>query len=163
MQHLTIQTKLLISLIAGMAGSAVLKILEYTQDVFINNLIFILLIFFVYVIDIGFGIAKHLKLNDFSFRALLLHAMLKIYIGFGAMLIFNAFGFVLQEDATIIKTYFVMVGKLLTMTYYAGSAFNSMSVLTNGKFPPISWMKRMREFNKTLNPKVLTSDDINQN
>jgi hypothetical protein len=107
-------------------------------------------------LDIILGIAKHWKLNDFSFQDLVTHAMLKVGIGFASMVIFNGFAFVLQDDAAFLKTYFLLVGKLLTMTYYAGSAFNSMSVLTGGKFPPLVWMNRMKEFNKTLNPKALS-------
>lgn len=162
MQHLTIQTKLLICLLSSMIGSAVLTVLEYTQGLLVHNLIFLVIILSVYLTDIVLGMFKHWKLKDFSFKDLVTHAMLKIGIGFASMLIFNAFGFVLQDDAAFVKTYFILVGKLLTLTYYAGSAFNSMSVLTGGKFPPLAWMERMKEFNKTLNPKTLTQNDNQQ-
>lgn len=159
MKHLTIQSKLFISLYSSMIGSLFLMIFEYYKGIVIANKVFLIVIFSVFLLDVVLGILKHIKLRDFSFRDLLTHACLKMFIGFAAMVVFNGFAAILAQDAEFIKTYFVMVGKLLTLVYYAGSAFNSMSVLTNGKFPPVAWMNRMKEFNNTLNPKKLTENE----
>lgn len=159
MKELTIQTKLLISLYSSLVGSLFLSVYEYYKGVTVANTTFLIVIFSVFLLDVVLGVLKHLKLRDFSFRDLLTHACLKMFIGFAAMVVFNGFASILEKDAQFIKTYFVMVGKLLTLVYYAGSAFNSMSVLTNGKFPPTAWMNRMKEFNKTLNPKTLTENE----
>jgi hypothetical protein len=159
LHNLHIQTKILVSLSSSLFLSLIVQLYEYYAGLIIANSTLVIIIFSTYVIDIALGIFKHLKLRDFSFRELLLKAMLKLFIGFASMVIFNGFSVILEHDAAFIKTYFVLVGKLLTLVYYAGSASNSMSVLTNGKFPPTAWMNRMSEFTKTLNPKKLVNNE----
>lgn len=159
MQHLAIQTKLLICLLTSFVGSAILTVVNYYQGVLISNIVFLTVILSFYVLDITLGMLKHYKLKDFSFKELLTHALIKLVIAFASMVIFNGFAAVLEHDAAFLKTYFTMVGKLLTLTYYAGSAFNSMHTLTGGKFPPYAWIERMKEFNKTLDPKKLTNNE----
>lgn len=162
MTHLSIQTKLLMSLLLSSIVGALLAIVEYYTKIIIENKVFLILIFSVFMSDVLLGIWKHLKAKDFSFRELLTKALLKLVIGFFAMVIFNAMAGVEGIADTGLRTYFLMVGKLLTMIYYAGSAFNSMYFITNKKFPPYAWISRMKEFNKTLDTSKFSNSQTTQ-
>lgn len=158
MNHIGLQTKLLISLMMSLIASACVQFFEYYLQIAIENRVFLILIFSVFMCDVLLGIWKHIKSKDFSFRELLTKALLKLMIGFFSMVIFNAMAGLEGISETGLRTYFLLVGKLLTMIYYAGSAFNSMYFITNGKFPPYAWISKMKEFNKTIDPKTFTNE-----
>ena len=162
-QHtdLSIQAKLLFSLVVSMMFSGIIAIVEYYTNLMIENKVYLVLIFSAFVGDIILGAIKHLKTHTFSPRELLTKALIKLVIGFFAMVIFNAMAGIEGMEELGLKFYFTIVGKLLTMVYYSGSAFNSMYIITNEKFPPYSFIKRMKEFNKTLNPKDLVGKQQN--
>ncbi len=104
------------------------------------------------------GIWKHLKLRTFSKTRMLLGFIEQITIVVVALIMFNAFShikeFARHQDA---MDYFNLLWKTIVVSYPATSLFNSMYYVTNGKFPPVGWMKRMKNFQKNLNLQELTS------
>jgi hypothetical protein len=122
-----------------------------------DNKTFIVLLFSAFIVDVLCGMWKHLKCKDFSFRELLTKALTKIGITFMAMVLFNAMAGIEGVGESGVKVYLLLVGKLMNLFYISGSAFNNMYYITGGKFPPIAWMDKMKEFDKTLDIEKLKS------
>lgn len=105
------------------------------------------------------GIWKHLKLCDFHGRKLALGFMEKVLVAFLGMIVFNAVGHMagMQDNPTMFK-WLSFVGQLVIIFYVIGSIANSLFVITNGKFPPIAWIKRMAQFSSTGDAKSMIED-----
>jgi hypothetical protein len=157
-QHLEIKMKILLCLFLSIAASPIAYVIDYYSGIICDNKKFIVLVFSAFLVDVACGIWKHLKAKDFSFRELMTKAMTKIAISFLAMVLFNALAGMEGIDESGIKVYLLMIGKLMNLIYLSGSAFNNIYFITEGKFPPIAWMNRMKNFNETLNPEKITQD-----
>ena len=55
--------------------------------------------------------------------------------------------------------YFMIVSRMMVFIYPAGSALVNCSIITNGAFPPTSFMSRITNFSKNLNIKDLTGKE----
>ena len=157
-QHLDVKMKLLICMCFSVAASPLAYVLDYYTGIIHENRNFIVLILSAFIIDVVFGMWKHLKLHTFSFSELLTKALTKIAVVVMAMVLFNAMAGVEGVGETGIKVYLLLIGKLMVMVYLSGSAFNNMYIITNGTFPPYSWMKRMKNFNESLDVNNLKSN-----
>lgn len=127
----------------------------FTDVLFLNWIVVCL------CIDMIAGIWKHLKLYTFSWKRLYLGLIEKIGVSFLGMVLFTSL-FSIREwngiDAA--KNYLILIGKLANLLYICGSCFNNLYVITGGKFPPVGWMRRMANFNETLNTEKLTDKNI---
>lgn len=112
------------------------------------------------LIDLIIGALKYLKLHSFSFRNMLLGLIVKIAVGFGGMLLFVSFSTL--EDGNV-SDWFLTVAKFTILLYPAGSAFSNMFILTNGKFPPIGFMRRLESFDKIMTPTALMIEEDGKN
>lgn len=54
------------------------------------------------------------------------------------------------KDVQLVYDYLKVITRLVVILYPAGSAFMNMSALTNGKFPPIGWINKVKNFNENL-------------
>jgi hypothetical protein len=154
---LYIKIKLVFLTIFGTLIGALAYLSDYYKGILLENKSFVALFLMAYVSDVVMGIWAHLKKKDFSFTELFIKGLTKIAVSFVAMTLFNAIAGVEGVDDTGIKIYLLLVGKLMNLFYLAGSAFNNMYYVTDKQFPPLAWMKKVKEFNKTLDPKDLTS------
>lgn len=121
---------------------------------YIDNAAFISFVLIAICIDAIVGAWVHYIKHDFNFR--------KLFWGFATKTMVLVFGYVLFEmihqivqDVEIIATYFKVTLQLVVMLYPAGSVLGNISYLTNGKFPPIGWMKRLERFNLEGNIEIL--------
>lgn len=107
--------------------------------------------------DLAAGVFKHIKFGTFRLKRMFLGFLEKCFISFLAMVLFNAMGSIkeFQANPTALDA-FNLFAKLLNTVYVAGSAFSSIYVITGGKFPPESWMNRIRKFNKSGSVEDLT-------
>ena len=65
---------------------------------------------------------------------------------------------ILGED-NFVTGYFTILTRLMVFVYPAGSALVNCAIITNGKFPPTSFMSKITKFNKDLNLKDFTDED----
>lgn len=70
---------------------------------------------------------------------------------------------IVLKDMPLVYDYLKIVTRLMVLLYPAGSAFMNMSEITNGKFPPIGWVNRIKAFNKDLELKNFRDESINKN
>ncbi len=127
----------------------------FTDNQFLNWIVVCL------IIDMVAGMWKHYKLHSFSWKRLYLGLLEKIGVSFLGMVLFNSI-FSIHEWGGIdsAKNYLILIGKLANLMYICGSCFNNLYVITGGKFPPVGWMRRMSNFNETLDTKNLTDKDV---
>jgi hypothetical protein len=162
MDLIYIKIKLVFLTILGSLFGAIVYFFDYYRHVIIENKTFIVLIFSSFIADVILGMWAHLKKKDFSWSELFTKGLTKIGVSLLAMIMFNAIAGVEGVGESGIKVYLLLVGKLMNLFYITGSAFNNMFYITDKKFPPIAWMKRMKEFNTTLDTSKLTNS-VNTN
>lgn len=104
------------------------------------------------VIDLVIGMIKYWKLHKFSFRELVTGLMIKVLVAYGGMLMFLAFQ---SLDPGVAAQWFGLIAKFTVLLYPAGSAFANMYVITAGRFPPIAFMKKLKDFDEIATPTVL--------
>ncbi|TYP71477.1 hypothetical protein [Aquimarina intermedia] len=154
-----IKSSLLLSVFASpfaMLGDAMFKWFEF-------NIVYVQFVFGAIIIDhiLGSYIHKFIK-NDFSIleniKGLMIKCVLVVTVGY----LNEGFLHILGKDGTL-GIYLVVILKLMVFVYPAGSAWTNSSIITNGKFPPISWTKRINLFNKNLDIKDFQKKDDENN
>lgn len=125
-----------------------------------NHADFFTILTLAILIDFIIGILKYVQLHKFSFKHMLVGLIVKIAVGFGGMLLFVAF---LTLETGNVSDWFLTVAKFTVLLYPAGSAFANMFVITNGKFPPISFLKRLDTFDKIITPSALSLEEDEKN
>src|SRR5687767_13004551 len=101
------------------------------------------------IIDLIIGAIKYWKLSEFSFKHLLFGLIVKVAVSYGGMMLFLAFK---SLDPGIAAEWFGLIAKFTVLLYPTGSAFANMYIITNGKFPPIGLMKKLRTFGDNSDP-----------
>lgn len=107
------------------------------------------------VIDLLIGAMKDLKLHSFSFLKMLINLIIKVAVAYGAMLLFLSFANLEEGWAA---EWFTLVAKFTVLLYPAGDTLLNMYILTEGRFPPLSFMKRMKAFDEVLGPTIRASE-----
>jgi hypothetical protein len=90
------------------------------------------------------------KAKDFTFKKNLYGLMVKISLCIACGVLFEILSGMTSYHKWLFE-YLQLVTRLIVFLYPAGSAFVNMSKLTNGVFPPIGWMDRLKKFNQNLN------------
>ncbi|MGH1520526.1 hypothetical protein [Chryseobacterium sp. JK1] len=103
--------------------------------------------------DLIIGIIKHLKLNSFSFKKMLLGFTLKMAIITIAYFFTEAILQIISEGE-MDSIYFKVISKLAIFLFPAGNAAINMGIITNGKFPPLGFLMKFEKFNKTLDVNI---------
>lgn len=145
--------------ILTMAFSPIVWLNEFLQANVFTSPAFAKTLFLLLFLDLILGAWKHLEAGTFNFKKLFLGFVKKVAISFIAMALFKSFSSVqeLQSTPTLVK-YLTLTGKAANLSYVFGSAFASMYILTGGKFPPIWFMTRLENFQKTLSLKSLIDE-----
>jgi len=138
-------------------------LIKLVREHVIRDTGFIEVLLICLLMDMIIGIWKHLKQRTFDWKRLYTGLIEKVGITFIGMVVFNLISDIKEWSHLVtVKEYIILVGKLTNLFYVAGSAFNSMYIITGGKFPPLGWMKRMHSFDDSLNPEDLTKENNNQ-
>lgn len=125
------------------------------------NIPSIVIITFAIAIDHIIGTYLHaFKRKDFSWRANGEGLLTKVALCVFAFSLFEGINFFLK-DAGFIQTYFQIVTTLTVFMWPAGSAFVNMAEITNGVFPPIGWLEKIKSFNKDLTLKTFKDEENN--
>lgn len=125
------------------------------KDMVYNELSFFSVLTLAIIIDLLVGSMKYWKLNQFSFRKLLTGLLIKVIVAYGGILLFLTFA---TLDPGIAAQWFALVAKFTVLLYPSGSAFVNMYILTDGKFPPIGFMKKLDTFEEMMD-KIDNSKD----
>lgn len=156
----TMLLKINISIILSIFTSTIVFFTTTVKGYFIKDASFVVLMVFLMFADALFGMIKHYKLNNFSFKDLFFKFMIKLIMTFISMAIFNSFSEIKDIDSLGIDKWISLLGRLITFFYVAGSIFNNMFIVSSGKFPPIGWMNKMKNFNETLDINIFKKDSI---
>lgn len=111
------------------------------------NLQYAVIWFVLVLADMVTGFSKHWKTHTISFRDFCLKTMEKVFVSFCGLAIFTAFSMSFVSG-TVVSEYIVLFGQISVSIYIGGSALTNLYVLTSGRFPPIAFMERLKNFNK---------------
>lgn len=103
-------------------------------------------------IDHVLGTLKHLSLMQFSIKKNIVGLMTKIGLVVACGMLFEGLNAIITHE-TLIKDYLTIVTRLIVFLYPAGSAFGNSTFLSGGKFPPQSWLDKLKSFQTNLDPK----------
>lgn len=90
-----------------------------------------------------------LKVKDFTIKKNAIGLLIKLSMCAAAAILFEIIHHTIRE-ATLAYDYLKIVTRLIVILYPAGSAFMNMSALTNGVFPPLGWISKIKTFNRNL-------------
>lgn len=144
-----------IQLALGIAPLAFLveKLTQWT----VENAVYIGWVLWAIFVDWVVGVWYHIKAKDFDWGKNALGLTLKIGMALFAGSLFEALPYFLKHD-NLIAQLLLVVTRLAVFLYPAGSAFMNMTEITDGKFPPTGWIKRIKYFNENLNLKPFKED-----
>lgn len=89
------------------------------------------------------------KLRDFTIKKNATGLLVKLGMCAASVLLFEVIHNTIIE-VEFIYDYLKITTRLVVILYPAGSAFMNMSALTDGVFPPIGWINRIKNFNTNL-------------
>jgi hypothetical protein len=159
--------KNLINLHSGSAGGKIfsalklaavpavgLTITEKLSGWYIDSQSFIQIIIGTIFADLFLGVWKHWILSTFSFKKMLLGFIQKLFIVIVFYFLSEAFMQIIS-DAELDSIYVKVFLKFLLFIWLAGNALVNMGIITNGKFPPLAFLKKIQKFNESLDYKDL--------
>ena len=143
---LKINSSFKIAVIASIPTIMLSKLTSWT----ITNQDYIIGVLACITIDHLIGSIFHaFKLKDFSLKKNICGLITKVGLCAASVILFEIIHDSVKE-ATFIYNYLKTVTRLIVILYPAGSAFINMSYLTNGSFPPIGWLKKIKSFNENI-------------
>lgn len=117
-------------------------------------------VFVLCLADVVTGVWRAVKNNRFSPFVMMFGFATKIFTCFISIVIVES---LLSPEELKSSSDIVMLmsvtGKLMIMLYPALSAFNNMHVITDGRMPPVWWMKKFKNFEKDGDIKKLVGKE----
>ncbi|CEJ71248.1 hypothetical protein BN1195_03593 [Chryseobacterium oranimense G311] len=145
--------KIWASLKLAVVPAAGFTISERISGWYVESKVFIWMLGFALIADLIIGIWKHAKNGSFSPKMMILGFCQKI--GLVILVYFLTEAFIqIISDANLDSVYFKVATKLMIFIYPAGNALVNVGIITNGKFPPLGFLKKFEKFNKTLDVNV---------
>jgi hypothetical protein len=155
----TIALKVKSALILSIVSSPMALIFEGVTDWLHLNIAFMSFVFGAVLIDhvVGSYVHAYIK-KDFEMKknvqGFFMKTTLIVFVFFLGRGIVHILG-----DESPIAFYFRMVMRLMVFIYPAGSALVNISIITNGKFPPLGFMNKITKFNNNLDIKEFVDKD----
>ncbi|TSE05261.1 hypothetical protein [Aquimarina algiphila] len=136
-----------LSLITSPFGFLGEKIMEW----FSINFVYVLFVMGAIIVDHILGSYIHAFVKrDFSMKENIKGFVLKCLLVIAVGYLIEGFKHILG-GGNFITDYFSVISRLMVFVYPAGSALMNCSIITNGKFPPTSWISKITKFNKDMN------------
>lgn len=147
----TVSVKVTISLCFSLLIAPIAWLIEHFQTTFFPDINYVFILSVAIAVDLFTGMWKHRKLHDFDFKDLYQGLLTKIAVSFCGAILFGGVTSISDfQNHPDIKSYLLLIGKIANFLYVAGSAWNNLFIITNGKFPPVGWMRRMKSFNENI-------------
>lgn len=116
----------------------------------VSNNVYIAGVLTCIAIDHIVGSAYHaFKLRDFTLKKNATGLMQKLGLCAMCAVLFEIIHAHVKE-VPLVYDYLKVITRLIVIFYPTFSAFMNMSALTDGKFPPIGWINKMKNFNENL-------------
>lgn len=117
---------------------------------YLTNRNYIIGVLICIIIDHIIGSIYHaIKVKDFSWKKNAIGLITKLGLCAASAVLFEIIHDALKGTPWIYE-YIKTLTRIIVLLYPAGSAFMNMSALTNGIFPPVGWIKRIKDFNENL-------------
>lgn len=159
----TIAVKIKATITLGILISPFALIMERFSKWTFDNSNYITVVLIAIAIDHGLGTAKHLWWdNDFKLGKNTIGLMKKIGLVVACGFLFEGMNIIIHKESIIVD-YLTIVTRLIVFLYPAGSAFGNSTVMSNGKFPPQSWLDKLKQFQTNLDPKEFQPKKQNEN
>jgi hypothetical protein len=115
------------------------------------------------VIDHILGTIRHLFIDrDFTIKKNIKGMVIKLGLVLCVGFLFEGLNVIVKNDS-FIKEYLMITTRLMVFLYPAGSAFGNSSILSGGKFPPKSWIDKLKTYQENLDTKEFKNKDKNDN
>lgn len=153
-----LQGSFMLSLIA----SPIAYIFDHINEWYFNNYSYIAFVFVAIIFDHILGTWVHAFVKkDFCMRKNIVGFFTKTVLVIMVGIIVEGMGNILGPE-NIIKEYFSIMARLMVFIYPAGSALMNCYVITNGNFPPLGFIKKLRKFNENMNLKEFDQNKENE-
>lgn len=117
---------------------------------YIVNQWFMIYVFFAIAIDHICGTIVHAFIKkDFTWKKNAIGFLVKISFciaGYSMFIMIHE----IFKGIPFIADYFKILIQFIVFIWPAGSAMGNMSIITNGKFPPVGWMNKLEKFQENL-------------
>lgn len=136
--------------VVSMASAVPVSLMDLVFGWYIDNRVFLTLVFIAVAIDHLLGSYVHLIIaRDFSPRKNVSGLLVK---GFSVCAGYVLFEMIHQimKDVDFVAIYFKVVLQLTVMIYPVYSALKNLSLINGGSFPPEIWFRKFEGFNKDL-------------
>jgi len=141
--------KLLSTLKLAAVPAAGLSVAEKISGWYIDSQVYIQILLWTLIADLALGVWKHLNLSTFSFKKMIWGFTQKMFFVIVFYFLSEAFLQIIS-DAELDSVYVKVFLKFLLFIWPAGNALVNMGIITNGKFPPLAFLKKIHKFNETL-------------
>lgn len=146
----TVLMKLKATTLLSLVGSPFVFLGESIINWFHLNIEFVLFVFGAIIIDHLAGSYVHAYIKkDFSIKQNIKGFFIKTTLVILVFFLGRGIVSILGNDNTV-ALYFKIIMRLMVFIYPAGSALVNISIITNGKFPPIGFMKKLTKFNENM-------------
>lgn len=131
--------------------SPIAFVVEQISNWSITNGAYILFVFAAIIIDHILGSLIHLFIKrDFTTKNNIIGLINKVGLVLVVGILFEGINHIIVGD-NFIKDYLTILLRLLVFMYPAGSAFVNSGIITNGKFPPSGFLKKLSKFQENIN------------
>lgn len=140
----------------------ILAFFGFVQKVFLYDVYVFFAIVLLVSIDTVVGMKKWLKLKKFNEKKIPLGAFEKLFLCVVIMLLFNVIGLKL-EGHTDLQNYMSLFSFMIVISYPAGSIIKNTFFISNGKFPPIGFMRKWDNYENTADVETIFKTEAAKN
>lgn len=151
----TLIAKIKSTLLLSVAASIPVSIFDALVHWTINNQVYIQFVFGAIIFDHLLGTIIHAFMKrDFHWKTNITGFLIKVGMVVIVGYLFEGVAYIIKEES-FVKDYLNIMLRLIVFLYPASSAFANCSIITKGKFPPMSILKRFAKFQENLSIKDL--------
>jgi len=150
-------------LIALAALSAPVGFIEPIKQWFVQNNGYIQFVLAAIILDHLFGTIVHAWWKrDFSIKENALGLVMKLFVVFAVGILFEGINYIYAKQ-NILSEYLAIITRLVVFLYPALGACKNCAIMTNGKFPPLAWIRKMTRFNHNLDMREFQKNTEDKN